>query len=95
VRSTVNLVANAQDNIGVNRVDFEWATDAAFTIPNSVSGAAMTGGTVTNGTWTKTNFDTDVMGDGTRYIRAKVTDAGGNTYTGASITVTVDNTPRY
>lgn len=92
VRGLINLTANAQDNLNVQTVNFEWANNTAFTGATTVSGAILTAGTAINGTWTKSSFDTGTMGDGTRYIRAKVTDTAGNVFTGAYITVNVDNT---
>ncbi len=92
VRGLIDLKATARDNMEVSSVEFEWADNTAFTGAETVTGAELTQGTVTDGTWTAASFDTSAMGDGTRYIRAVVTDAAGTRLTGSPITVTVDNT---
>ncbi len=92
IRGVLDLKATATDNMKVSSVVFEWADNTAFSGAATVTGAELTLGTVTDGTWTAASFDTSSMGDGTRYIRAVVTDAAGTCMTGSYITVIVDNT---
>jgi peptidoglycan/xylan/chitin deacetylase (PgdA/CDA1 family) len=77
VSDTINLTANATDNIGVVGVQ--------FLIDNVNFGAEDTLSPY------QINFDTKTLNNGTHTVSAKARDAAGNTKTSAAVSITINN----
>lgn len=78
VSGTINITANASDNVGVTRVEF-------------YRGATLLG--TDNSSPYSYSWDTTAVADGAYALTARAYDAADNNATSSAITVTVDNTP--
>lgn len=93
VQNVITLQASAQDNFGVDRVVFEVSTNSGFTTGVSrYEGATLTSGTTTNGTWSRA-FSTNIISNGTQYIRAAIYDKANNVSYTTAFQYTVNNSP--
>jgi len=76
VSGTINVSANASDNVGVSKVEFY--NDGVLFNTDSTSPYS-------------TTFDTTTVADGSHQFNAKAYDAAGNVGTSSSVSVSVDN----
>ncbi|MFZ3173066.1 MAG: cytochrome c3 family protein [Carboxydocellales bacterium] len=91
VQNIITLQASAQDNLGVDSVVFQAAAVSDFSSGVSTyAGAALTAGTATNGTWSRA-FSTNILTNGTQYLRAVIYDKANNSAITSAFQYTVNN----
>ncbi|AVX21382.1 doubled CXXCH domain-containing protein [Carboxydocella sporoproducens DSM 16521] len=89
--NVVQLQASGQDNYGIDRVDFQVSQTSDFSAGvYTFTGATLTSGTITNGTWTRA-WSSNMVSNGTWYIRAVFVDKAGNTTYSTAWQYTINN----